>query len=161
MSVVFVHRNRLSCTVEALGTVVDDTNYPLVLPSNAFSAPALDWFSMGRVDVMVVRSVWETWGAVLVSLGLGIAALALAVGFAVHNAPSPHQCRAACNHWLSAAYNFMCFTPQPGIEQLQVEAGRILAVWSSFAVVMLMPQYLSASNWYECGEVRLNLPMME
>ena len=161
MSVVFVHRKRLSCAVEAASTVVDDTYYPLVLPSNAFSAPPLYWFSMGRVDVMVVRGVWETWGAVLLSLGIGIAAFAFAVGFAVYGAPSPHECRATCNHWLNAAYNFVCFTSLPGIEQLQVEAGRILAVWSSFAVVMLMPQYLSASNWYECGEVRLNLPMME
>ena len=37
---------------------------------------------------------------------------------------------------LSVAYNFMCFTPQPGIEQLQGEAGRILAVWSLFAVCL-------------------------
>ena len=154
MTILFIHRNRLSCAVDGPGTTVDRKNYPLVLPSNGFSAPTLSWFTMGRVDAMVVRDTWATWGTVLLSLGTGIVALALAVGFVLHPAASPH-CKATCNHWLGAMRAFVCFSPKQGIEQLQVTAGRCLAVWSLFAAVWLVPLYLAAPNWYECGEVRL------
>jgi len=158
-----VHSNRLSCKIDAPNASSSST---IALPGNAFDGPPPESLGLSTSDAsfLYIMDLWFTWRHELMMLMVALPTLAVAVAVIAqgqHAEAGGSLAERLQSSW-DALVAFICFRPGSlktaaarSLSHMQVLCRNLLAMWSMLAVVVLLPTYVSAAGFYECGAVWL------
>eukprot|EP00854_Cymbomonas_tetramitiformis_P018672 gene18672-22296_t len=141
LELLYVHQNRLSCSIRAHNTTVKASSQgynTLVLPCNMLSGSLPEWVQMREVPFMYAQSVQDTWGAVFIIAGLGLFLLVLVM--------ASTKVRVS---------EFLWFTPTTEIVQLSMWSARLMCLWSIALCPTMVGMYYAGANYFECGKMWL------
>jgi len=162
MQILMAFSNRLSCEIDASGSVVLPGMFPLVLPGNMFSGPLPEALRLGTagVEFLFDEGLWHTYHKEIAVVLVGPQLLALLVVITAYNSARGDARWPAARRALKEIFMFSPHSIGPLLARqvsfLQIWCYRFLATGSIFSIFVLMPLYYTQAEYYSCGKALLH-----